>query len=294
MFAAFTATFLLTKNMVYAAGGILIARLVTLLAFDLPMARRAAGLPLFSEAVAEENEETRAYTSAIFCQALPLGITTVLLSLTSNIPRYLIADMHSEHLLGIFCSMAAVMQAGTLVFRAIELPTTPRLARLIREKDGRRFWRILNALLAIFLVVGLLGAAVSLVVGPRLLSIVFTPEYASMGGLLALLVLATAISQMAGMIEASMIAARMIKVQLPLHLVTTGLCLLAGWMLIPRYELAGAVIALTICRIPFMVFGVLLLRQKLRAGCSQPREPKANTEEEASPTDSRLINRRVA
>ena len=62
---------------------------------------------------------------AILRHALPLGITALLVSLTSSLPRYLIGQRVSVEALGIFCSLAAVMQAGTLVFRALEQPAAP-------------------------------------------------------------------------------------------------------------------------------------------------------------------------
>ena len=111
---------------------------------------------------------------------------------------------------------------------------------------------------------------------------------------IAVTVLAMAIAQMAGMIEASMIAARIINVQLPLHAITTTICLVAGWLLIPRYELAGAVIALAICRFPFMLIGVLFLRQKLRAESPRWKQPITTLKERRSLNDSLEDTRRVA
>jgi O-antigen/teichoic acid export membrane protein len=200
---------------------------------------------------------------ALLFSAAPLGITAAMISLTTNIPRYVILAVYDEHVLGLFASVAVVLQAGSLVFRAVEQPAIPRLARLLERRDASRFWTLINRLFGLFLVIGLIACMLSLLFGPALLNILFNNKFKTMGGVLAMMTLAAAIGQIAGMIESSLIAARLTAVQIPMHCVTALSCLFLCHTLVPPYGLYGAVLAVTVCRFPFMLIGVLLLRQKL-------------------------------
>ena len=111
-----------------------------------------------------------------------------------------------------------------------------------------------------------------------------------MGGVLAAMVLASVFSQVAGIIESALIAARLTAQQVPMHCITAISCLALCIWLIPIYQLYGAVLAVTVCRFPFVAIGVLLLRQKLReplAGYSETigkeeRAPCEGLEREAA------------
>ena len=273
MAALFAVIFFVTRNLAYAAVGLLVARVTVLLSYDIPMARIAAKQSVFrkiADNAASNSITSMARMRRLLLAGAPLGITAALMSLTTNVPRYIIPEFFDKQTLGLFVSIAVVLQAGTLIFRAIELPAIPRLARLLDRRDRVGFWKLLHSLFAIFSGIGLAGCVVSLLIGPQLLVFVFNNQFRTLGGVLALLTLATSITQIAGMVESALIAARMTRVQVPMHLLTTVSCLLLCLWLIPAYELYGAVLALGICRIPLTIIGVLLLRQKLAPGRSSP------------------------
>ena len=261
MTGTFVAVYLLTSNIVWATMGLLAARTLVLLVYDLPMAKIAVREPCF--AIPSKTQDWPARWRKLLVTALPLGVTAALLSLTSNIPKYIIPRIFDYGMLGIYASLAVTLQAGNLVFRAIELPALPRLARHIAVGDAAGFWRLLGKLIAIFIALGTVGCAISLLIGGRLLSLLFNSEYETMGGVLALIVIATAIAQVAGIIESSLIAARLTAIQLPMHCITVCLCFVLSLVLLPSLEIYGAVLAVTICRFPFMAIGIWLLRQKL-------------------------------
>jgi len=263
MIGSFAIVYYVSRRLDYAAMGLLASRLAVLLLYDIPAAHQASKHAVFTRPRPATHPEVLASMGTILLTAAPLGVTAALLSLSSNIPRYIIADEFGDDMLGLFCSVAVVLQAGNLVFRAIEQPAIPRLAQLLNEKNADGFWMLLESLMAGFLLVGVAGCALSLWVGPTLLSWVFSPAFRPMGGVLALMTLAMVIAQIAGMIESSLIAARLTAVQMAMHSVTTLSCFLLGVLLIPRFELYGAVLAVTICRFPFVLGGVLLLRRKL-------------------------------
>ena len=261
MLAAFVVLYASTGDLFLATLGMLAARLLVLAVLDVPLARHAALAPCFQAATTRSATSTR--LRQLMLAAVPLGITAGLLSLTSNIPKYILPRVFDMSMLGIYGTLAVSLQAGNLVFRAVELPAMPRLARLIIDRDAAGFWRLLRKLIGVFVVIGVVGCVVSLSVGGWLLSCLFNPAYQSMGPVLALFVVGTVLAQIAGIIESALIAARLTAVQIPMHGITVGMCFLLSWALIPSMNIYGAVLAVTVCRFPFMGIGLWLLRQKL-------------------------------
>jgi len=75
--------------------------------------------------------------------SLPLGLTMLLLSLNTNIPRYFIEHYLDTSALGIFAALAAVTRASDMVVQALGQSASPRLAKLYAASDSKSFCRIL-------------------------------------------------------------------------------------------------------------------------------------------------------
>jgi O-antigen/teichoic acid export membrane protein len=204
--------------------------------------------------------------AALWWQALPLGVTSLLLSLNSNTPRYLLAYHCGTHELGIFCSLAAIMAAGTLALRAVEQPSSPRLACYYQSGNLQAFWRLFSWLLAGLLGSGFAALLLSLLVGGPALRVALTPEYATYDHVLAVIVLAAIAAHVAGLLETTLIAARVTTVHLPLHVCTAVVCLAVGHWLIPAHGVWGAAWALAVCRLPYIAGAVFLLRRLSHRG----------------------------
>ncbi len=276
--ATFSIAYAITTSLEWAVAWMVAGRLAVLCGYDLVVLYNASRENVFaSENANSGTNKSTWFRSLDFSEsigivkhALPLGITGLLLCLTSNIPRYIIVKEMSEHALGIFVTLAAALQAGNLIFKAIEQPTSPRMAQLLKERNSRGFWHLANKLFGLFLLGGVVFSGLSLLLGPYLLGFVL-PEYAAWSGLLALLVITSMGAQYAGMVESCLIGARITAVQLPIHLLTITTCFIASLLLIPKYGLYGAVLALIICRIPYTVIGIWLLHRFFR-------EPEPATE----------------
>lgn len=293
MASAFFLVYFFSRSLELAAVAICVTRLCVLLAYDIPMARSASRSGIFqseekNESAAGQRFGISARKWALLQVGAPLGITAALISLTSNIPRYVIPSIFDEDMLGAFVTLAVVLQAGNLVFRAVELPTIPKLALYIDRRDGQGFWRLMARAVGLFLAMGVIGSVIAWSFGGQLLAAIFGPAYLGFGLLLAMMTIGTSFSQFAGMIESSLIASRVTAVQIPMHCVTVVSCLVLCLVLIPRYELYGAVIAVTLCRVPFAVLGLWLLQRKLD---SPPDTSDATVETEGDETESTSIRK---
>ena len=267
--AAFAVIYYLTRNLTLAAVGHLGST------FGCLVGIRSSGVALGGERDRlrwkGETRSELAYRGSwnrmqrLLIAAAPLGVTAALVSLTFNIPRYIIRAEHSREMLGLFASVAVVMQAGALVFRAVEQPALPRLARFLERRDAYGFWGLLFRLCCLFFVMGLGCCVASLVLGPLRPGDRFYVRLHESGWGTCADGIGDMRLAIAGMIESSLIAARVTAVQVPMHCITAITCFGLCRLLVPTMELYGAVLAVAVCRFPFMLVGVWFLREKLRA-----------------------------
>ena len=67
--------------------------------------------------------------------AFPLGLTAMLASLNTNIPRYLLENYFGEGMLGLFTAMAYLLVAGNAVVGALGQSASPRLAKYFAARS---------------------------------------------------------------------------------------------------------------------------------------------------------------
>ena len=137
-----------TASLVLATLGWFGARCLVLFIYDVPMARLVARRRGFAKGPEVDAVSPRMW--ALLWAGIPLGVTAALISLTTGIPRYVISAIYDESTLGLFTSTAVILQAGNLVFRAVEQPALPRLARLLEQRDSSKFWALLSRLNTLF------------------------------------------------------------------------------------------------------------------------------------------------
>jgi O-antigen/teichoic acid export membrane protein len=155
--------------------------------------------------------------------SLPLGIIIMLISLDSNIPRYLLSRMRTMHELGIFSALGYFLLAGTLVVNALGQSATPRLALYSSQGRKQTFFELSNRLLLLGLGLGVSGILVAVLAGRQLLTLLYGAEYARNSGLFVWLMIAGAFSYTASFAGYSLTAARHFRIQLPLFSLITGL-----------------------------------------------------------------------
>src|SRR5260370_26001679 len=100
--------------------------------------------------VAEDSPSTQApKRQALLLMAhcsFPLGLTAMLLSFNTNIPRYFLARGRSDSAVGIFSALAFCIFAGSTVMNAIGQSMMTRLADASRERPRADFLRLLSKL----------------------------------------------------------------------------------------------------------------------------------------------------
>jgi len=176
--------------------------------------------------------------------ALPLGIVMLLISLNTNIPRYLIEHYLGERDLGFFAAIAYIMVSGGTVVSALGQSAVPRLAKYYAAGDREAFVRLLCRLLLTGLLIGATGFAVVLVAGRSVLSALYTPDYARHATVFTMVAIASCVIYIASFLGYGMTAARYFKLQVPLMAMVAVSTATSGYLLIPRYGLMGAAMSL--------------------------------------------------
>ncbi len=176
--------------------------------------------------------------------ALPLGMVMMLVSLTTNIPRYFVEAELGVAALGMFAATAYLIDAGKMVVLALGHSASPRLAKSFANGDLKAFRILLLKLVGIGALGGFIGVILSWTIGAQILRLLYRPEYADHVPLLIAMSFVAMIVFSCSFLGDAMIAARCFRIQVPLLVVVVGVTSLGCWMLVPRYQLLGAVYSL--------------------------------------------------
>ncbi len=226
-----------TGNVLIGAVGMATIWLVMLLLYDLRNARYLSDTnPIFSGSTLWHLTKL----------ALPLGIVMMLVSLSSNVPRYFIERLEGEQQLGYFAAMAYLMVVGNTVVGALGQSASPRLAKHYASSDRRSFQRLLIKIVGVGTVLGVAGVSIALLFGSQILAVLYEPDYAAYAKVFAWLMFAAALSYVASFLGYSMTAARYFRVQLPLFAVVVITLTAACAILIPINGIVGAAQAMVI------------------------------------------------
>ncbi len=280
--AAFTLAIALTGKLVLGAAALAAAWCAVLLTYDFGLARRFAGIGRLAESrpAFVPRVPVRTLLRLIWL-SLPLGVTMMLGSLNTNVPRYFIEHFAGTRALGFFAAIAYLMVAGNLVINAVGQSASPRLAFRFASGDVSAFRALLLKLCGVAAVPGGVGILIAMLAGKPVLRLLYRPDYGNYSGVFTLLMIAGAITYVASILGYAMTAARIFK---PQPLLLAGVILLlvfACYFWIPAYGLNGAAFVLILAAATQLVGAIVILlpalRTPLRSARSLPPGPLENT-----------------
>lgn len=232
-----------TGSLAWAAGAMAAASLLPLLLLDLPALRGAGAAegraPLLPRARLRRDE-----LAPLLRSALPLGGTMMLVSLSSNLPRYFIDGALGRAETGVFAALFQLVSVGNLVVSAAAQAASPRLANLAHGGDLRGFRDLSRKLYLLVGALGFGGILLSHALGEPILGLVFGEEFAASADVLVLLAVGGSLGFACAVPGYGLTAVGAHGVQFPLFLVIVGVGAgLHAW-LIPAFGLHGAAYAL--------------------------------------------------
>ena len=175
--------------------------------------------------------------------ALPLGIVAMLVSLNGTMPRYFIQWKLGTRELGIYSALAFLMSAGNLLVTALAQAVFVPLARYYAEGRRRAFTFLLLKLMGIGTVLGAGGILVAWIAGPKLLVLIYRPEYAAESRLLVWFMVVAWIGYLGQFMGGAMTSARLFTRQIPLFALGVLSITVGSYLLVPRMGLQGAIVA---------------------------------------------------
>jgi len=277
-FVALAALFWATGSLLAAVAAMAISGAATLLLYDLPRAAqllRHEPMDRFKRGLAPSFDPP---VWRLIRKALPLGIAVGLLSLQSNLPRYVLEAWKGDEAVGYFSALAYVMAVGTLVINALGQAASPRLATCFFA-DMRDYRRLVAKLLLTSIVLGSLLVVGVVLFGRLGLRVFYRPEYAEFQTEFVLLAIGTAISFMASFCGYALTAAGVFRAQLVLGIVSCASAAAASFWLIPAHGIRGAVVTTIVTATAMLACFAAMLILVLRKG---PREPNHLAEAEAA------------
>lgn len=277
--AAFTAVFWSLRSLTAAVSAIGLTWLLVFLSYDFIVARKAIGARV---AIFKFNASI---LKRLVLLSLPLGIVMALMSLNTNIPRYVLEHYLGESKLGIFASLAYLGTAASLIINALGQSATARLSRMFADRQFGAFKCLLRKFAVLGIVIGVIGVPAGAIFGHTLLSILYRPEYGSYLNVFLVVIATTSVLAVASFLGYGVTAARSFKMPVLVNSATTLTTASLSLLLVPRFGLMGAAVSLLAAALVQVGGFLMLMNMELRVAQrrrSLPAEQRSAFELEAT------------
>ncbi|MGB9899064.1 oligosaccharide flippase family protein, partial [Thermanaerothrix sp.] len=240
---ALTFAMLLTHWLWAGAAALAMAWLTVLILYDIPQGTR---LLSFSRRTTLQLRWHLPTLMKLIQLAFPLGLTMMLISLNTNIPRYFIERYWGHRELGFFAAMAYFIVAGTAVVSALGQSASPRLAKYYAFGKKQEFLLLLLKLAGIGVALGICGVIISLTAGPEILAFLYRLEYTQYSNVLIWIMVAAMLGYVASFMGYAMTAAHYFLIQ---PFIFGFVALINAWacfFLVPTYGALGGAWSLVV------------------------------------------------
>ena len=156
-----------TRNVLWAVLGLVVGRLAILLVWDTRLGFTGDQPPFRLDWSFLRLRRHRPLLRSLLRLALPLGLISMLGSLSANIPRYFVEAHLGSAELGIFSAIASLLSTGTLVISAFGQSIFVPVAQACARADRSVFRTFLIASTAVGAALGVAGVAGAAVLGRR-------------------------------------------------------------------------------------------------------------------------------
>jgi O-antigen/teichoic acid export membrane protein len=193
---------------------------------------------------------------SLFLRLWPLGVSLGLAALVGSIPRLVLGEVEGARGLAWYAAAATVAALVAQVAGAAAPATSTRIAA---SPDPAAIRRLHRHLMCAAVVVALGAAAVAWGCGGWGLALLFGPDFATAGTLLALLCVVSAVDGGA-MAAGTVLTARGAWLhQVPMLVAAAAVALAVAWLAVPRWGAWGAVAALAAAHALRWVWGEALV-----------------------------------
>jgi len=245
---------MISGDLIGGVSGVVVASIIVFVGYDSVNALRVLRIRSVRLALHETFESvSRTFTSLkqrqvlwqLGRKAFPLGLVAVFGSLYQSIPRLFIEHYQGLEALGFFSAVFYFTFAGFTVVAAFGNAASPVMAELFL-RDLSAFNRFLVRSVLVCTAAGLAAIVAAVLVGDRLLALVYRPDYAAYSGVLVWVMVSSTVWYAATILLYAAVAVRAFRPQALLHALAALATLLSCWVLVPVFGMVGAAAALTI------------------------------------------------
>jgi len=197
-------------------------------------------------------------------EAAPLGIVAFLLTIQTQIPRYVVAGLLHTRELGLFSAAAYLTFIGAMLVNALGAPASVRLAKYHVTGERSAFRKLMTKLFLVAAALGIAGILVSAFAGGRILTLLYTSEYSRMAGVLTMLCVGSALSYLASFFGYGMTALRRFRIQVPIFVAVVLITLLSCYWLTGRYGLMGTAVGILVGNLAQLLMSAAVVWQTTR------------------------------
>lgn len=228
-----------TRNMVFVMASMLISNLIFYYFYDKRIIEKTLLLnhrkrPKFKK------------LNKLFVFALPLGISTVIGSLSTSFPRMIIENKLGLYELGIFSGLSYLLVIGGTFLSAISPVVTPKLASYGSNHDFAAFASLLKKLVFFGFLVALMLNVTFAFFGKEIISIVFSEEYAKHYKVLMIIVFGVTFLYSSVFLGTALTALRVFKFQPLINGLGLIALVISSFLLIDKFQLIGMAYAVVI------------------------------------------------
>lgn len=230
--------YIYTENIIISSVGLLSVMLFKLLFFDLYNIRKFVNITL----------KLDSSSLKLVKGAFPLGITSLIISFNTNLPKYLLDIFFGVEEVGIFSALYYILIASNLLITPIALLAGPKIARTFYTQNNKVFLTLITRLLMISTVLFSIIIIPIIFRGDFILKLLYGNEYVMYNNIFLLISLSLLFSFYNAFLSLTTIATRSIRIQPAVNSTVTVVTLFFGYFLISNYGLLGAAITLLISR----------------------------------------------
>ncbi|WP_339251817.1 oligosaccharide flippase family protein [Sporosarcina sp. FSL W8-0480] len=231
--------YILTKSIVISILILLIVMVLRLIFYDFRnLSRFTLYKPIFDQNAIKQIK-----------WFFPLGLTSLISSLNTNIPRYFLDHYTSVADVGVFSALYYILVASNMLISPISLLAAPRIAKTLKSKTVRPFIKINIQLFLIAILGSLLIVVPIFIRGDLILTLLYGGEYALYQDTFLIISSTLVFGFLVAFLNISVIAARAIRIQPIINTVTVIVTIVAGFLLIKSFGIYGAAWTLFISRL---------------------------------------------
>ncbi|MBK5462547.1 oligosaccharide flippase family protein [Peribacillus sp. TH27] len=230
----------LTKNLMWAILGIALTNFFVHYFYDKRNIEKFIKIDFSKRKVNYKN------IKLIFLLSFPLGLSTLIGSLNTNIPRYIIENKLGLYELGIFSGLAYLLFIGNTLLSSVSQVLMPKLVKFNQDKDYRSFKRVVFKMVLFGFFVSVLMVLIFNFFGEIILTIIYSQEYVAYKNILMVLVMGISVLYSSVFLGTAITALKMFKIQPYIHSLSLLFLTISSILLIDEYKLIGMAWSLVI------------------------------------------------